>query len=234
MSVFGRICLAFLIGFMGSSNSVKGQLDASALLVEVLKKSQAVESFEADVDIDVDVDFIRIPVKKGRVFYKAPDKFRFRATGFVLMPKQGLNFTMHEILNSNHAAIYAGEEEGNHKIKIVPLDDKATFVLATAWIDKQQARINRLEVSTQNQGNYTLHFGYGQLGYEIPVETKISFEISQIDIPMKFIGNLKVDKKKAGEKSSGTVTLKYSNFKINGEIPDEVFSDEAAHSSVPQ
>jgi len=223
MSYFGRICLALLIGFTGISHSVSGQLDASALLVEVLKKSQAVKSFEADVDIDVDVDFIRIPVKKGRVFYKEPDKFRFRATGFVLMPKQGLNFTINEILNSNHAAIYAGEEDGNQKIKIVPLDDKATFVLATAWIDKQQARINKLEVSTQNQGNYTLHFFYGQLGYEIPVETKISFEISQIDIPMKFIGNLKVDKKKAGEKSSGTVTLKYSNFKINGIIPDEVF-----------
>ncbi len=223
MSCIKKFCLAIIIGLMGISHSVSGQPDAAALLAEVLKKSQAVKSFEADVDIDVDVDFIRIPVKRGRVFYKEPDKFRFRATGFVLMPKQGLNFTMNEILNSNHVAIYAGEEEGNHKIKIVPLDDKATFVLATAWTDQKQARINRLEVSTQNQGNYTLHFIYGQQGYEIPVETKISFEINQVDIPMKFIGNLKVDKKRAGEKSSGTVTLKYSNFKINVEIPDEVF-----------
>lgn len=234
MSVFVRVLYVSVMVLFVSGRSVHGQVDAGLLLSDVMKKSQAVKSFEADVDIDVDVDFIRIPVKKGRVFYKAPDKFRFRATGFVLMPKQGLNFTMHEILNSHHAAIYAGEEEGNHKIKIVPLDDKAAFVLATAWVDKQQPRINRLEVTTPNQGNYTLNFVYGQLGYEIPVETRISFEISQIDIPMKFIGNLKVDKKKAGEKSSGMVTLKYSNFKINGAIPDEVFSDEAVGAAETQ
>lgn len=234
MSVFVRLFCTLMFVATLMAGPVYSQVDAASLLSAVMKRSQEVQSFEADVDIDVDVDFIRIPVKKGRVFYKSPDKFRFRATGFVLMPKQGLNFTMNEILNSKHAAILAGEEEGNHKIKIVPLDDMATFVLATAWIDLQQPRINRLEVSTQNQGNYTLDFVYGQLAYEIPVETKISFEISQIDIPMKFIGNLKVDKKKAGEKSSGAVTLKYSNFMINGEIPDAVFTDTSVGSDLKE
>jgi outer membrane lipoprotein-sorting protein len=216
------ILLSMLIGLNFQSTA---QIDASLLLREVLKKSEEVKSFEADVDIDVDVDFIRIPVKKGRVFYKSPDRFRFRAKGFVLVPKKGLNFNMQEILASNHAAIYVGEDSANHKIKIVPMNDQASFLLATAFVDKSAPRINRLEVTTQGQGNYILLFEYGDLPFEIPAVTRIKFEINQIDIPMKFIGNLKVDKKKMGEKSSGTVTLRYSNFVFNKNIPDVVFEE---------
>jgi len=212
--------------WLGLSFQSIAQIDAALLLKDVLKKSEEVKSFEADVDIDVDVDFIRIPVKKGRVFYKSPDRFRFRATGFVLVPKKGLNFNVQEILASNHAAIYVGDDSANHKIKIVPMDDQANFLLATAFVDKSAPRINRLEVTTQGQGNYVLLFEYdGSLPFAIPAVTRIKFEINQIDIPLKFIGNLKVDKKKMGEKSSGTVTLRYSNFVINKNIPDVVFEE---------
>lgn len=218
--------ILLFIGLMSvGSHTAFGQVDASSLIGKLLENSKAVRSFEADVDIQVDVDFIRIPVKKGRVFYKAPDKFKFRATGFVLVPKKGLNFTFNEMLSSEHAAIYAGADSLNHIVKIVPLGEDADFALATAWIDKMRSRVNRLDVTTKGQGNYSLYFEYGNLSFDLPVSTRVHFEIGQIDIPMKFIGSLKVDKKKAGERSSGNVTLRYSNFIINRQIADAIFTE---------
>lgn len=217
--------LAIFITMALLPSSLKAQTDADALIQEVLQKSALVRSFEADVDIDVDVDFIRIPVKKGRVFYKAPDRFRFRATGFALVPKKGLNFSVMEMLGQNHTALFAGEDAVNYAVKIVPMTDDADFVIATVWIDKKMKRIQRMQVTTNGQGNYTMDFTYGKLAFDLPVTTTVSFDLQQIDIPMKFIGNLKVDQKKAGERTKGSVSLRYSNFKINESIPDTVFNE---------
>ncbi|PKP52042.1 MAG: hypothetical protein CVT92_10845 [Bacteroidetes bacterium HGW-Bacteroidetes-1] len=222
------IVLFFTCFFILMSHAAIAQINPVDLMTEVLKKSGEVKSFEADVDIDVDVDFIRIPVKKGRVFFKSPDKFRFRATGFVLVPKKGLNFSVMDMLSKKHTPIYAGNDENNHILKIVPMDESSDFVIATVWIDNTKTRINKMDVTTIGQGNYVMEFHYGNLSYDLPVETKVMFDISQVDIPMKFIGNLKVDQKKAGERSKGVVTLNYSNFKINGDIPDQVFEEVGA------
>lgn len=202
------------------------QNDAVGIIALVLEGSSKVKSFEADVQIDVDVDFIRIPVKNGRVFYKAPDKFRFRATGFALVPKKGLNFSVMDMLNAQHTAIYAGEDAQHHMLKIVPMSEDADFVLASVWIDKQSNRLMKMDVTSKSQGNYLMEFTYGDLGYDLPETTTVSFDIQRVDIPMKFLGNLKVDKDKIADRNKGSVRLIYSNFKINGEIPDIVFSEE--------
>ena len=221
-----RILTFILAFFISSAAAIKAQPDPNALIAGVLKKSALVQSFEADVTIDVDVDFIRIPVKNGKVFYKAPDKFRFRATGFALVPKKGLNFSVIEMLQQPHTAIYAGEDAGNHLVKIVPMDAEADFVIATVWIEKGRDRITKMHVTSTGQGNYTMEFAYGNLQYELPVATIVGFDIQQLDIPMKFLGNLKVDPAKAGEKTKGNVKLSYSNFKINSTIPDVVFTEK--------
>ena len=79
-----------------------------------------------------------------------------------------------------------------------------------------------------------MSFEYGNLPYDLPVSTKVSFDIAQIDIPMQFMGNMAMDKKKKdkSDKTSGNVILNYSNFKINGEIPDTLFEEEAASDSL--
>lgn len=224
MKYFKSIYLIIIL--LGASTLLQAQPDATKIISAVLEKSAEVKSFEADVAIDVDVDFIRIPVKKGRVFYKAPDKFRFRATGFALVPKKGLNFSVMSMLQEPHTALFLGEDEKNFLIKVVPMNPESEFMIATLWVDKKAQRINKMNVTTNGQGNYTLEFTYGSMKYDLPVSTSVGFEIQQMDIPMKFIGNLKVDPKKAGERTKGSVQLLYSNFEINGSIPDSVFVEE--------
>ncbi len=224
MKYFKQYFLIFI--FLTALRPLQAQPDATKIIAAVLEKSTEVKSFEADVAIDVDVDFIRIPVKKGRVFYKAPDKFRFRATGFALVPKKGLNFSVMSMLQEPHTALFSSEDEKNFLIKVVPMNPESEFVIATLWVDKKAQRINKMNVTTNGQGNYTLEFTYGSMKYDLPVSTSVGFEIQQMDIPMKFIGNLKVDPKKAGERTKGSVQLLYSNFEINGSIPDSVFVEE--------
>jgi hypothetical protein len=210
-----------------SSLSPKAQSLTDSLVGVLLHRADQIQTFRADVDIEVDVDFVRIPVKRGRVFYKAPDKFRFRATGFVLMPRKGLDFSIHQKLRNDHAAIYVGQDENNHIIKVVPLAENADYMIATMWVDLKHVRINKIEVTSREEGSYKMFMSYGDLPYDLPIETRLEFEINQIDIPIKFIGTLKVDQDKAEGRSKGSVSLTYSNFRVNGEIPDIVFDEDA-------
>lgn len=202
------------------------QPDANAIVQEILRRNAIVKSFEADVTIDVDVDFIKIPVKQGRVFYKAPGKFRFRAPGFALIPKRGLNFSVMDMLSGPTTAIYAGADEKNHILKIVPLSEKADFVLSTFWVDMKNSRISKMEVNTRGKGNFLVEFTYGNIGYDLPETSRVSFDIQPVDIPMNFTGSFKIDKTKANERSQGVVFIRYSNYKVNGSIPDAVFTEE--------
>ncbi len=216
-----------ILFFVISSLSPKAQSLTDSLVGVILDRADQIQTFRADVDIEVDVDFVRIPVKRGRVFYKAPDKFRFRATGFVLMPRKGLDFSIHQKLRNDHAAIYVGQDENNHIIKVVPLAENADYMIATMWVDLMHVRINKIEVTSREEGSYKMFMSYGDLPYDLPIETRLEFEINQIDIPIKFIGTLKVDQDKAEGRSKGSVSLTYSNFRVNGEIPDIVFDEDA-------
>jgi len=226
--------ISFFIILFIFTQTTKAQNLADSLIQHIIASSSKVQSFSADVEIDVDVDFIRIPVKKGKIFFKSPDKFKFRATGFALVPKKGLNFSMQKMLLQPHTAIYVSSDDTNHLIKIVPMTADADYVIASLWIDKNLVRINKMEVTSPRQGNSLMSFEYGNLPYDLPVSTKVSFDIAQIDIPMQFMGNMAMDKKKKdkSDKTSGNVILNYSNFKINGEIPDTLFEEEAASDSL--
>ena len=58
---------------------------------------------------------------------------------------------------------------------------------------------------------------------------KITFEMEDFNIPLKFIGkSIKVDKKKLKnkEKKTGDVCIRLSNYKINAGIRDDIFDED--------
>ena len=221
------LLLIFLMT-MSFAVSAQTQPDANALVQEIIRRGNLVKSFEADVTVDVDVDFIKMPIKQGKIFYKAPDKFRFRAPGFALVPKRGLNFSVMEMLSGPTTAVYTGSDDQHHILKIIPLSDNADYVLSTFWVDMKSTRIARMEVNTRGKGHFLVEFTYGNLSYDLPETSRVSFELQPIDIPMNFAGNFKIDPEKSKERSKGQVFIRYSNYKVNGAIPDAVFTEEQA------
>ncbi len=199
---------------------------ADSLVNKILQRADAVQSFRADVSIEVDVDFIRIPIKNGRIFYKAPDKFRFRASGFVLLPMKGLNYSIHQMLKEPHAAIYVNTDSLGHQLKIVPMSADADYQIASLWIGTESMQINKMEISSREQGSFTIFFTYGDLPFDLPIASRVEFDMAPMDIPMQLPGNFRLDKSKMGDRSQGSVKLTYSNYRINGEIPEDVFDDQ--------
>ena len=51
-----------------------------------------------------------------------------------------------------------------------------------------------------------------------------------MQLPLKYVGRLKIDPQKLGDKAQGTVTLTFTNFKVNEGIAATGFAPEEGRS----
>ncbi len=215
-----------------SIRSLSGQEpNPDSLISKVLFEIEKVKSYKVDVEIEVDVEFINMPIKHATMFYKHPDKIKFKSDEFIMLPKKGLNNGIRKLLSEPYTSIYIGTENINesthHIVKIIPLGKKPDIILATLWINEKTNLVSKSESSTRNEGTFTVDFSYSDT-LTLPSEMKISFEIENLKIPLKFIGKtqgINIDSKKAKGKQEGQVYIRFSNYEINQRIDNSVFED---------
>ena len=152
-----------------------------------------------------------------------------------MLPKSGLGDRITRILEEPYTAIYLGQEDisgiPNHVIRLVPMGKNPKIILATWWIDTRTHRITRNTTNTKDEGSFTIDFMYTDEKIPLPSEMAFSFEIENLSLPLKFIGKsqgMEFDKSKLQEVNEGRVYVRFSNYIINGSIPDELFEAEGA------
>jgi hypothetical protein len=208
--------------------------DPYAVLARAKARQALVQDFYAEVAIAVDVDFLRVPVKRAEVFYQQPDTWHFKAKGFLLLPKKSVKFAVAAYLEGPVSAVYVTstlmDQTQVDVVKVLPLAADSELVLATLWIDRSTAVLRHVEAHTRSAGTYQVHFGYATAPFDLPVQTVITFEISRLQLPLKYLGRLKVNPQKLGDKAQGTVTLTFTNFKVNEGIAATGFAPEELRS----
>jgi hypothetical protein len=222
---------AVVLGWCLCAGSLLAQTpDPYALLARAKAQQALVQDFYAEVAIAVDVDFLRVPVKKAEVFYQQPDTWHFKAKGFVLLPKKSVKFSVAAYLDGPVSAFYVTsalmDQTQVEVVKILPLAADSELLLATLWIDRTTAVLRHVEAHTRSAGSYQVHFVYATAPFDLPVQTVITFEISRMQLPLKYLGRLKVNPQKLGDKAQGTVTLTFTNFKVNEGMAATGFAPE--------
>ena len=226
-----RILLAIIL-FSGL-RLVSQEVDPNAVIDSTRTKLEGIVDYQADIEIEVDVDFINMPLKHATIYFKKPDKVKFKSDEFIMLPKRGLNNRITQILDDPYTAIYLGNEMINeiphYVIRIVPMGKNPDIVLATWWISSETYLISKSESNTRNDGNFMVDFIYGDRSIILPTEMVFSFQIEKLKLPLKFIGKssgLEVDKSKMQEPQNGKVYLRFSNYLINTDLRDDLFSED--------
>lgn len=211
---------------------VAQEIDPYKVLGHVKDMADQIKDYTADIEIEVDVDFIQIPVKHATIFFKTPDKIKFKSDEFFMIPKRGFKNVYRDLLNSNYSAIYAGDEwiddKAQYIIKIIPLEKKPDVIMATWWIDTANYTISKIESHTRNDGTYMIDFDYNNPDIPLPSMMLISFEIEEMKIPLKFIGKStgrELEQLNTEDKQTGKVYLRFSNYVINSKLEDTIFDE---------
>jgi len=199
---------------------LNAQPSADAILKQVGDNWAKINNYSADVLIKVDVETIKIKDRKAKVFYTKPNKFEFKAEGFLLLPKKSGQADFMALLTQKSNAIYVKEELINnvktHFLKIIPIDPNSEVVLAEVWIDKLNPRLVKMKTYTRQSGSYIANFLYSTNPFNLPTQIIIEFELKAMKLPGKMSGDLEELNKQMQKKGSkGKVTMIYSNYKVN-------------------
>lgn len=205
--------------------------DPYKYLDEIRNELDRITDYQADMEVEVDVDFIRMPVKNARVYFKQPDKIRYKSDEFIMLPRMGPDFSINKLMNAPYTAIFNGfDQDSAHSmiVQVLPQVKHPDLILATLWIDTLSVQIVRMEMFTRKQGNFMVDLTYGNERL-LPQQLVITFEIDQMNVPLNLMGDMiEIDKEmmKKSESTIGKVYIRFSNYLVNRGINDSYFSEE--------
>lgn len=219
--LFFQITLSCCLIIISGANAQ--EKNAEAILDGVNKKFALIHEYEASVTIKVDVDFIKIPLKKGTIWFMQPDKIKVKTPGFSLLPKRGMNFSPNQVFKGNYTPIYIREEKlGNYNtqvIKIIPGNENEEVILSTVWVDMNRNVIRKLESTTKNEGTILMTFQYSEIPrkFDLPDQIIFNFDLRKNELPLGLTGDFESDRPntKTPKNSKGTVTIKYLEYFVN-------------------
>lgn len=206
--------------------------DPYKILDAVKEKFNNVKDYEVDATITVDVNFLRVPESKAKIYFKQPDKLKLDSEGFALLPKEGINFSPAKLLSGNYNAIFIKSDTLKNNnvdvVKVIPSSDSADVILTTLWIDSRMSVVRKMETTTKRNGTFEINLSYEKSNYKfLPSEVKLKFRVSEMQFPKTITGEFNEDEeagaKKKNEPMTGTVIVKYSNYKINQGLKDSLF-----------
>lgn len=229
------VCILSIVLYTFSSIAQENKTtDAEQLVSALKKKLSAIKDFQVDLGITIELEYLNIPDAKAQYFFKAPNKSRIVSEGFGLLPKQGIGLPTNDILNVAHTALISGTEvyEGKKltKVKIIPTDESSDIILSTLWIEEKSLLIYKVSTSTR-KGTLDMVFSYAtpEQKYGLPKSTIVQFVLPQFALPRSLTGDLQKNnraQKDMKKDVKGKAIVKYSNYKINKGLRDDVFTEK--------
>lgn len=210
--------------------------DPEVLLKGLKAKFNSVKDYSADVVIKVKVDFLKVPVTKAKIYYKAPNKIKVDAQGFAMLPRNGLDFANTSMLNNPYTALYVKDEvvKGVNcaVVKVIP-NDGGEVVISTMWIDPVKSELKKFTTTTKANGTFDVVLTYDpkQPKLVMPTQLLISFDVDKIQLPKGVSGDLTgesahVEKTDKSKSTRGQIVIDYANYKINQGLKDAIFVEK--------
>ncbi len=205
-----------------------------AILKRVETALASVHDYTVSLEITADLEEARIPPMKATMYFKQPDRVHFESEGFALLPREAFALSPARLLERFRVDSMVTEgagEEKEFRLRLTPRDERTR--VQEMWIRVSSARwtIDGGEISLPGGRAMTLRFQHRQLGTVwLPSELSLAFSQSGGAAPEP---SLQDDGKplRLGRSAlrQGTVTIRFSGYKLNTGLSDEIFT----RSSVP-
>jgi hypothetical protein len=225
--------VTLLVGFMFhgafAQKAAKIQ-NADEILAKAVKGFDEVKDFSAVIDAEINMERVQIPKMHAELFFKKPDKVHFSSQGFLLVPREGIALNP-SVLKEHYLTTSAVRDtiDGKQlfKLLLAAKDAKTRLRALSIWVDPINWTITKMETIPYEGRTLSMVFTYEcqQGKYWLPSKLIVSFA-SESD-KMQKDSSPSIDNQFEGVQRSmprgGTVTLVYSNYKINIGLSDELF-----------
>lgn len=194
---------------------VAGAITGDEIVEKALKLRREIRDYTATVTVRTDIPDVDIPDRTVTVYFKQPDKIRVISDGLVILPRKALNIhSLGTRLIEKADAVVQGSKtvDGRtlYSVKLIPQSEKdPNRAIVSVWGDTWT--VHRVEGYKGPSKIFTVRWTHQKVGGKHWLPRTIVFQSVAEDLP--------------GSKS-GTLTLRFSDFRVNTGLSDEIFKQK--------
>lgn len=230
MKILEIVLISALIMCHAFAQRVLKISDADEILTKIDKRFEEVKDFSAVIDAEINMERVQIPKMHAELFFKKPDKIHFSSQSFLLVPREGLALNPSVFKEHYLATSVVRETVGG--IKLIKLllaakDAKTRLRALSMWVNPMFWTITKIETIPYEGRTLSMTFTYEyqQQKYWLPSKLVVSFASDSDKMQKDSTPSLdsQLEGAQRSMPRSGTVTVVYSNYKINIGLSDELF-----------
>jgi len=253
MKIYRIIFGFFLLVIIFTSRLFAETPTVEAIQDSLITRFKRIEDYSVNIKISVKMTGLRMPRKKIKLYYKAPNKVKIKSRGFAIVPKTGLGGSPNKFLDMLQSIAVIGREQLNNRNHWlitgsvipdsidIPIDsDKIPNIIMNLWVDTERWVITKAETIVDSQKVFQLVSDYEEVN-DIFLPSKTTFSLGFKGLknwsmhdpfggPMsdrqdfeKIAQEAEID---ADEKEfAGTVVMEFSKYKVNLGLDDNLFKD---------
>ena len=182
-------------------------------LQQLKERYQIQNGFKSTINIQIDVPGIIAPTKIVTIYAENGKQPKIKGDGLVLLPKKGFIKQFSDLLTIPVHWIFLESYGDFDNYKLVSLDPKSDWVTADVKLQISDPRIEELNLTTRETGEFFIRHWYENGNY--PVKSEINFVTDRLNIPLKFMGKSDFSSvKDSTGKVSGKIILEFIEFEV--------------------
>jgi hypothetical protein len=172
------------------------------------------------------------------MYFKQPEKVHFDAKGFLFLPREGMGMQFGKLTNRYAVDSMSTEKSGDtlrYRLLLRPKDEKSAIRHVTMWVDAGRWVPVRVRIGQPDGRGMEARFAYNQQAgrYWLPAQLVVSFSAGTKDTSAAstdsnpFARNAPAGPR--GITRAGTVTVRYSDYRVNTGLSDSLFVEPPQH-----
>jgi len=230
-----------------SSNSIFPS--ANSVLDSLEQTYNRIEDYYTRIDVSIKTPMLRMPRKRVDFWFKQPNLTKVETKGFAAIPKSGMISSPIDLFdNLSNIAVIGAEYYNDKQVWILQgelLSDSLMFknvnkiedtnkLTMKMWVDLNNWTLIKSETFMDIFKIVEISSKYKSFpdNVNLPIETKLLFNYRSDMMPQMggFHGpnspNAKSNEQDSTKVMSGSITMKYSKYKINKGIDDAFFEKQ--------
>ncbi len=229
-----RLCsIVFLIAVASAFAQKPVLLSGDQILKNIEANYDGIQDYTVKLDVAVDIERLKVPKMQATMFYKKPDKTRFKSDGFAMLPKEGIGFTPGTL--SARFQVLSVEEKRELKqyhLTMALKSDKAKLRRAIAIVNATNWTVANIVTPQRDGRQMSAEFKYGRVaGHWLPSQLNVSFstDTTEHEAADPF-GQIPGAQRISQLPRKGSISVHYSDYQLNTGLKDEVFEEPAEAS----
>ena len=229
-----KFLLPGIVVFIATSVGFAQTPSGEELLRRCERNFESIEDYVVDLTGAISMERVRIPEMNAVLYFKRPDKIDVRSESFAMLPREGFALPVTELVR-NYDAILKGketvEDQQWYRLELTAKKAAARVQNLTVWIDPGNYTVTQTSSSPYRGRSVTVRTWYArhQDRYWLPERMLVTLisavpdtaSVEEFSLP----GRPQPEEFRRSPRN-GTMEIRYSNYRINSGLSDDLFKRE--------